>query len=96
MVSNFERIATEFEMTSAEAVVLMTVGYDIPLPRARFVPHAVWEGGDEFTDPQVAQAYASCLAKGWIQENFYERPEFTELGRKLWDDVGHALTRWGE
>jgi hypothetical protein len=94
--SSLDRIAREFSMTPAEAVVLMTVGYEIPLPREKFIPHAAWEGLNEFTEFQVSEAYDNCLNKGWIFETVQGRPEFTEQGEKLWPDVLRAVRKWGE
>lgn len=91
-----EKIASEFGVTPAESVVLMTVGYEVPLPKNQFVPHAVWEAMNEVTENQVSEAFDDCLSKGWITLTEYDYPEFTIEGKRLWARVRSAIVKWSE
>lgn len=67
-----QRIRAELGVTNPIWAVLITAGYYIPLPRDRFIPHAVWEVNnanprDDVDDRSVAQAIDTCLSRGWIR-----------------------------
>lgn len=87
------RVALEFGVSPAEAVVLLTVGYEIPLPPHEFIKHAVWESVGEVDERQVKDGFDNCLLKRWICLTQQGLPEFTDQGEKLWSEIRHTLQK---
>lgn len=87
------QVALEFGVTPAEAVVLMTVGYEIPLPPQEFIEHAVWESVGTVDERQVSEGFDNCLLKRWICLTQSGLPEFTDEGEKLWSDIRQMLQK---
>lgn len=94
-------------VTEPEFAVLATAGYYVPLPRDRFIPHAVWEASplcsDEVNDRSVDDAVESCLSHKWVELTFRGHVEEhrDRLGnctgkRTSYPDNGIVLTELGE
>ena len=91
MITPFDTIMAGFGLSPAEGAILLTVAYEIPLPREQFISHAIWEVLEEVTEDQASEAFDACLEKGWIYQTVNGIPEFTEQGSQLWIKIRNTL-----